>query len=192
MNTVQPPVEHGQSVLDDGINVRRSRLRRRKAGQSRKFIDQSSQCFHRPANGFRTTVQNLQGSRVGRRAAIQMAANALRREGDGCQWVFDFVRYPARHFTPGGLLLRLQQVGQVLEYQNIAQPFSFMLKRRHRHGRVKWRRMQRYFQLCGGRTHAVRASQQRLQIFQNLLREYVAQSGADSHIRRRMSLRRMD
>src|SRR5713226_3194133 len=40
MNAVQPPVEQGQSIFNDGVDVRGSRLRRGKAGQSREFIDQ--------------------------------------------------------------------------------------------------------------------------------------------------------
>ncbi len=43
--------------------------------------------------------------------------------------------------------------------------------------------MQSHFELGGGRAHAVGATQQRFQVFQNLLGKYVAQGGADGHVR---------
>ena len=121
MNPVQPAIEHGQRIFHDGVDVRGRRLRRGETGQGGKFVHQRAQCFHRSADGFGATVENVQRSCVRWRAAFQMTADALRRKRDGSQRVFDFMRDPARHFPPGGLFLSLEQVGQVFEDQNIAQ-----------------------------------------------------------------------
>ena len=113
------------------------RLRRGKAGQGGELVHQRAHCFDRSADGFGATVQNFERSRIGRRAALQMPADALRRERDGGQRVLDLVRHPARHFAPGCLLLRLEQVGQIFEDQHIAQPLASMLQRGHGDGRVE-------------------------------------------------------
>ena len=88
-----------------------------------------------------------------------MAADSFRRKRDGSQRVFDFMRDPACHFPPCGLFLGLEQVGQVFEDQNIAQPLAGMLQRGHGDGSVEAGAMQCHFQLRGGRTHAVSAPQ---------------------------------
>ena len=108
-----------------------------------------------------------------------MAANPFRRKRDGSQWVFDFMRDPACHFPPGCLFLGLEQVGQIFEDQNIAQPLASMLQRSHGDGRIEAGTMQSYFQLRGGCAHAVGAPQQWLQVFQNLLGKYFLQGSAD-------------
>src|SRR5690349_15852985 len=128
-------------------------------------------------------MENRQRSSIGRRAAIEMAADTLGGKRDGSQWILDFMGDSARHFTPCGLLLRLEQVRQILKDQNVAQPLTSMLQCSHGNGGVESRGMQRHFELGGSCTHAVGASQQRLQVFQNLLWEHVTQRGSDSDIR---------
>ena len=61
------------------------------------------------------------GSRIGRRAARQMAMNAFSGKGDRSQRILDLVCNAARDFAPGRLLLGAQQVREVFEDQHISQ-----------------------------------------------------------------------
>ena len=57
---------------------------------------------------------------LGIHAAEQPAAQAVGRQLDRRQRVLDLVREPPRHLAPGGIALRLQQRGDVVEHDHDA------------------------------------------------------------------------
>src|ERR1700722_5481594 len=129
---VQTPVEHGESVIDDGINVGGLRRGSRETRQSRKLVDQRAHGFNSSGDGIGAAVDHLQRSSIRRRWALQMAADALRRKCNGRQWILDFMSYSSRHLTPGRLLLSLEQFGEIFEHQNVSQALSVVLESRYR------------------------------------------------------------
>ena len=56
-----------------------------------------------------------------------MTADAFRGERDRSQRVLDLVRDAARDLAPGGLLLRGQQVRQILKDDDVSQSFFLVL-----------------------------------------------------------------
>ena len=95
-----------------------------------------------------------------------MTADAFRRESNRGQRIFDFMRNPPRHFAPCRLLLRLQQVRQILEHQHITKTMMLVLQRGHSDRNIQFAPRQVNLQLGGRRTHAVGTPQQRFQILQ--------------------------
>src|SRR6185437_16282111 len=110
----------------------------------------------------------------------QPALDALGREGNRGERVFDVVGDAARHLPPGGGLLDLQQVGQVFEHQHVAGGRTAARARRPvlghrrggdgggggRHGEGARPPGGGHFQLPGGGGPALRLAQQVLHLAQ--------------------------
>src|SRR5271166_6580108 len=104
-----------------------------------------------------------------------MALDAFGRERNGSQWILDLVGYSPRDFPPRSLLLRLEQVREILEHHHVARPISLMLEDRYRDRDVQRPARELHFHLAGGHAHAVGAPEQRLEILQDFAREDLGQ-----------------
>ena len=86
--------------------------------------------------------------------------------------VLDFVRNAARHFAPRRLLLRAQQIGEVLEHHDVSHALAAAIaggrrrriERGHRHRYIQIYARGDDLHLAGGGSHAVGFAQHVLQI----------------------------
>jgi hypothetical protein len=97
------------------------------------------------------------GGRV-RLAAVQMAADALGREGDRGQRILDLVGHALRHFLPGQLPLRAQQIRGVLDHQHGSRLAMSQLKARAGDGQMQDAASDMKLHLREGRSHAAAAA----------------------------------
>ena len=67
---------------------------------------------------------------LGIHAAQELAPHALGRQLDGGQRILDLVREAPRHLAPGGVALRLQQRGDVVEHQHHARSAADIVRQR--------------------------------------------------------------
>ena len=103
--------EERHRVFYNGVQVRRMGSGTGELREGGELIDQRTHCFNRRSDDFGATTDDsrrgaLDGS-LGEEGCepIDVATNLLGVEGDGGEWVFDFVGDTARHFFPGALLL---------------------------------------------------------------------------------------
>ena len=183
-DSVQPAVEHGKRVLDDLVDVGGLRLGDGKAREGGELVDQAAHGFDRAGNGFRAGAHDGERGGIGGRGAVQMALNALRRKCDGRQRILDFMRDPARDFPPCRLLLRLQQVREIFEHDDVSGAFALMAQRGDGDGDVQRDAGQLHFHLAGGHAHAVGAAKQGLEIFQHFGGENIGQGCSAKNLRR--------
>src|SRR5215469_17493404 len=109
-----------------------------------------------------------------------MPLNPFCRKRDWRQWILDLMGYPACDFAPRCLLLRLQQIRQVLEHDNVSRTFPLMAERSHRDRNIQRPVRERHLHLTRGESHAVSATQQRFEIFDNVGRVNLREGRASS------------
>ncbi len=102
-------------------------LRGREACHGGELVHQRADCLHGAGNGFGASVNHGEGSVVGR-AALQVTLDALRRKRDRRERILDFMRHAPRDFAPCNLLLRLQQIGQVFEDDDVSESLRVVLQ----------------------------------------------------------------
>ena len=116
----------------------------------------------------------MEATRAGRRRgcaqAVDVAMDVLGGEGDGGERVLDLVRDAAGDLAPGGLLLCAEQLGGVLQHQDVAVVVAVGSHRLFPAGR-RWPAehgaaaagagsRHRHLHLAGGRAHTMAAAQQ--------------------------------
>src|SRR5580700_8738985 len=146
-DAIETAVEHGERVLDDFVDIGGLRLGRRKARQGRELVDQAADSFGGAGDGFGAGANYFKRSRVSGSGALQMPANTFRGECDGRERVLDFMSHAASYFTPRGLLLRLEQVGEVFEDDYVARLLALMAECGNRNGYVQGSALGGHFHL---------------------------------------------
>ena len=75
--------------------------------------------------------------------------------------------HPSRYFPPCSLLLRLQQVRQIFEYDHVTGAIFLMPQRRHGDRYVQGAARKLHFQLAGAHPHAITTTQKEFKILHN-------------------------
>ena len=69
--------------------------------------------------------------------AIQVTPDALRGQGQRSKRILDLVSDAARHLAPGGLLLGTQNIGEVLQHDDVSGTLPAVARRLQRADRGK-------------------------------------------------------
>ena len=101
------------------IHVAGAGLGRGELRQSGELVDQRAQSTDAAENHLAALADDA--GRIGL-AAIEMPANAFGAEGDGRERILDFVGHLLRHFLPGELALRAQELSGVFDYEDTIRP----------------------------------------------------------------------
>ena len=137
-------------------------------------------------------ANNRERSGVGRSRAVQMTLNAFCGERNWRERILDLVGHAARHFAPGCLLLGLEQIRKIFEYDHVAGAFRLVSQGRDSDGDIQDASRELNFHLAGGHAHAVAAAEQGLEILQDFGREERRPGRLRSEFRGRYRVRRRD
>ena len=120
VDVVEASGEDGESVVDDVVEIGRTRLGGGEARELGELIDESAEGFDflRDELGAFANDTGLVGRGSG--SAIEHAAEAFGGEGDGGEGVLDLVRDAAGDFVPGGGFLGAEEFAGVFEDEDEA------------------------------------------------------------------------
>jgi hypothetical protein len=90
-----------------------------KASQRGKLIHQTANGLHGACYGFRAGPNDIEGQLIRMRSAFQMPLDALGRERDGSERIFDLVCHTTRYFAPSCLFLGFQEIGKIFEHDYV-------------------------------------------------------------------------
>ncbi len=125
---LEETVVQTECFVQQGVQIRRHRLRRRHAGELRKLIDQRLQSLDLPDDRRRALVDDC--PRFRRRVA-EMLPDPLRTQLDGRQGVLDLVGQPPGHVAPRGDALGSNERRHIVEHHH----GPFIVSRFRRPGR---------------------------------------------------------